>query len=48
MVRSKKREDILKRAVDIGVVEMVIADRSKDQAPVVVVAPAPVQVLSGT
>ena len=31
VVRSKKREDVLKRAVDIGGVEMVIQEKAKKE-----------------
>ena len=31
VVRSKKREDVLKRAVDIGGVEMVIEEKAKKE-----------------
>ena len=35
VVRSKKREDVLKRAVDIGGVEMVIEEKVKKEKVVV-------------
>ena len=37
VVRSKKREDVLKRAVDIGGVEMVIEEKVKKEKEKVVV-----------
>ena len=43
MVRSKKREDVLKRAVDMGGVEMVIEDRAAREEEKRRAEPAPVQ-----
>ena len=37
VVRSKKREDVLKRAVDIGGVEMVIEEKVKKEKEKIVV-----------
>ena len=44
VVRSKKREDVLKRAVDIGGVEMVIEEKAKkDEVKVDVVKEKPAE-----
>ena len=37
VVRTKKREDVIKRAVDIGGVEMVIEEKTKKEEKVPVV-----------
>ena len=42
-MRSKKREDVLKRAVDMGGVEMVIEDRAAREEEKRRAEPAPVQ-----
>merc|ERR1719427_886366 len=42
VVRSKKREDVLKRAVDIGGVEMVIQEKKKEEEKADVVKEKPV------
>ena len=44
MVRSKKREDVIKRAVDIGGVEMIIAEKAVKQEEKVQVIEAPIKV----
>ena len=47
VVRSKKREDVIKRAVDIGGVQMIIAEKAvKQEEEKVEVIKAPIKVNS--